>query len=57
MRIMVLSVKGDTPKVVAQDAVKDVRPYIVCCILKDLDFQVEGKFKQFITLQVCTLKG
>lgn len=34
-------------------AVLSVRPYIVCCIVKNLDLQkTANKFKQFITLQV-----
>lgn len=37
-------------------AVVDVRPYIVCCIVRNLDLQkTANTFKQFITLQVTVI--
>lgn len=43
---------NSTLKIVVTDEVKDVRPYIVCCILRRLDLTREESFKKFIALQV-----
>ncbi|GAB6028618.1 hypothetical protein CHUAL_004455 [Chamberlinius hualienensis] len=43
---------GPEPVVVqVMDAVKDIRPYIVCCILRGVNLQEAVNFKSFISLQ------
>jgi len=49
--IRVLRLKDEVPTVMVSDATKDVRQYIVCCILKDVDLKSDGNFKKFIALQ------
>ncbi len=49
--IDVIHMKDESPTVVVEDAVKEIRPYIVCCIVRDLDLAKEGNFKKFIQLQ------
>lgn len=46
----VLHMRDDSPLVVVEDITKEVRPYIVCCIVRDLDL-TDGKFKKFIQMQ------
>lgn len=31
--------------------VQDIRPYIICCICKDLDLETPGLFKKFLSIQ------
>ncbi|XP_072035633.1 leucine-rich repeat-containing protein 47-like [Amphiura filiformis] len=53
--IRVLSVRADdcadNVEVLASKAVASVRPYIVCCIVKDVDLAQGNMFKRFITAQ------
>ncbi|KAL8198598.1 UNVERIFIED_CONTAM: hypothetical protein K2H54_017259 [Gekko kuhli] len=35
----------------ANPAVKEVRPYIVCCVVKGMDFQTGNALKRFLSLQ------
>lgn len=46
-------VHGETVKVSVQPAVLEVRPYIVCTLVKNLDLSDPLKFKKFIAIQVC----
>lgn len=39
------------PEVVVAPEVKEIRPYLVCCVIHDLNFSGD-LFKRFITLQV-----
>jgi len=49
--LSILSVKEDEyPEIVITDAAKEVRPYLVFCIVKDLDLTGEN-LKKFISLQ------
>lgn len=50
-RIEVLHVTDTIPNVIADKEVKTVRPYILCCIVKNLNFTPEN-FKKFIKAQV-----
>lgn len=44
--------EGDgVPSIVVAPGVKEVRPYLVCCVIHNLDFSGD-LFKRFITLQV-----
>lgn len=47
----VLGMKDEVPAVVVTEAVKDVRPYIVCCILQAVDLSGDN-LKKFISVQV-----
>ena len=50
--IDVMHMKGDSPTIeVDLEAVAEVRPYIVCCIVRNLDLSKEGNLKKFIQLQ------
>ena len=50
--IDVMHMKGDSPTVeVDLEAVAEVRPYIVCCIVRQLDLTSQGNLKKFIQLQ------
>ena len=49
-RLEVLHMKSDSPEVVVHENVKNVRPFIVCCIVRNLDL-TGPKFKSFIQLQ------
>lgn len=43
-----------TPLVVkASPCVKEVRPYIVCCVVKGMDFKPGNALKRFLAAQVC----
>lgn len=48
----VIHVKDDTPVIRCSESVKDVRPYIIGCIVRNLDLQDANVFKKFIALQV-----
>ncbi len=54
--IRVLSVRAedcdDNVQVIVSKSVASVRPYIVCCIVKDVDLEQGNMFKRFITAQV-----
>ncbi len=41
-------------KVVMEEAtaILEIRPFIICCICKDLDLETGGNFKKFLTIQV-----
>jgi hypothetical protein len=47
----VVHMKDDSVKVVVEDIVKDTRPYIICCIVRNVNLAKEGNFKKFIQLQ------
>ena len=50
--IDVLHMKTESPTVeVDLEAVAEVRPYIVCCIVRSLDLSRDGNLKKFIQLQ------
>lgn len=49
-RIEVLHVTETVPTIVADKEVKAVRPYILCCIVKNLKFNPDS-FKKFIKMQ------
>ncbi|XP_039251163.1 leucine-rich repeat-containing protein 47-like [Styela clava] len=38
-------------EITVSDEIKDVRPYIVCCVVKRLNLSKEGVFKKFIAIQ------
>lgn len=45
--------KASGLQVTISDSVADVRPYIICCVLRNLSLdKTETMFKQFIALQV-----
>lgn len=48
--LRVLSLTEETPAIRVDPVVKDVRPYMVCCILRKIDLSGEN-FKKFISLQ------
>ena len=50
--IQVLSVQDTCPLVKVSADVRDIRPYIVCCILQNIDLKGEN-LKKFIATQVC----
>ena len=53
-KIYIIQPKDSCSKqVVAKGNVKDVRSYICCAIVKNLDLRDVNVFKKFITLQVC----
>lgn len=41
---------SDTVKVIFDDAVKDVRPYILCCIVENVNL-ADKKFREFLQIQ------
>ena len=44
-------------KVICSPKVSDLRPYIVCCKVSDVNFNEDSNLlKKFITLQVCKFK-
>nr|XP_056720870.1 leucine-rich repeat-containing protein 47 [Euleptes europaea] len=44
--------ENPAPVIVKADpAVKDVRPYIVCCVVKGMDFQTGNALKRFLSVQ------
>jgi len=50
--IDVMHMKGESPTVeVDLEAVAEVRPFIVCCIVRNLDLAKDGNLKKFIQLQ------
>lgn len=49
-KLRILKVTDETPVIKVTDNVKDVRPYIATCIVKNLNF-TEASFKKFIQLQ------
>lgn len=49
--IRVIRLNDHLPAVVALESTKEVRRYIVCCVLRDVDLKSIGKFKKFISLQ------
>ncbi|XP_042857441.1 leucine-rich repeat-containing protein 47-like [Penaeus japonicus] len=52
----VLSLTEETPPIRVDPVVKDVRPYIACCILRKIDLNGEN-FKKFISLQTKLHEG
>ena len=50
-------IHSDKYKVIVEPSVQEVRPYIVCTVIKGLDLSDPSMFKKFITLQVCKLKN
>ena len=49
-------VHGDRYKVIVEPSVQEIRPYIVCTIIKDLDVCDLSMFQKFIALQVSIIK-
>ncbi|XP_064461002.1 leucine-rich repeat-containing protein 47-like [Ornithodoros turicata] len=47
----ILQLQDTSPVVVATDEVHDVRPYVVCCILRKVQLDKEGMLRKFLTLQ------
>ncbi len=37
---------------VSDDSIQEIRPFIVCCICRDLDLETPGLFKKFLSIQV-----
>ncbi|XP_063612403.1 leucine-rich repeat-containing protein 47-like [Penaeus indicus] len=54
--LRVVSLTEETPVVRVDPVVKDVRPYMVCCILQKIDLSGEN-FKKFISLQTKLHEG
>lgn len=50
-KIQILHVCDQTPKIVTTAKAGDIRPYIVSCIVRDVDFQGGTLLKKFITTQ------
>ena len=50
-KLLVMHLKDSVPAVILEDAVKTVRPHIVCCIVPNVSFTTDS-FKKFIQLQV-----
>jgi hypothetical protein len=44
--------KTDCNQVTMTDAVVEVRPFMVCCIIRQLDLETAGNFKKFLNIQV-----
>lgn len=49
-KINVQRTNDDTVKVIYNDLAKDVRPFILCCIVKDVNL-CDGNFKKFLQIQ------
>ena len=45
---------SDNVEIVITKEILDVRPYIVCCIVRDVDLEQGNMLKRFITAQVCS---
>ena len=46
-------VHSDGFKVLVKGTVQDVRPYIVCAVIRNLDLSDMATFRKFINIQVC----
>ena len=46
-------VKTPCNEVTMSDTVAEIRPFIVCCIIRQLDLETPGNFKKFLNIQVC----
>lgn len=53
----VLQLSPQTPVVVVTEAVQEVRPYIVCCVLRGVYLDQDSRLRKFLTLQVSSLAG
>ena len=50
----VLHFRDDGLCITATDRVINIRPYLICCIVKNINFErSKGLFKQFLSVQVC----
>ena len=54
-KIVIVANKDDEKRVICDDSVKEVRPYICCAVVKNLDLSNETVFKDFLSLQVSFL--
>lgn len=43
--------QDSTTSVLMTEAIRDVRPFIICCIMKNVDLSKRNTFKKFISLQ------
>lgn len=50
-KIIIEKYNDDTKKIIYCNEVRDVRPHIVSCILKNIDITDPNKFKHFIQIQ------
>ena len=51
-RLTILQDKTDERRIISHSNVKDVRPFICCLIIKQLDISIPEMFKKFISMQV-----
>ncbi|KAL3244255.1 hypothetical protein MRX96_018879 [Rhipicephalus microplus] len=47
----VLQLSSQSPVVIVSDAVQEVRPYIVCCIIRNVYLDRDNRLRKFLTLQ------
>lgn len=50
----VLQLSAHSPVVVVTEAVQEVRPYIVCCIIRGVFLDRDSRLRKFLALQVPT---
>lgn len=50
-KILIVANKDEEKRVICDDSIKDVRPYICCTVIKNLDLSGESTFKEFLSLQ------
>lgn len=50
--IVILQGTDESKRVVCKPSVAQIRPYIVCCIVRNLQLDVPAKLKKFIAIQV-----
>ncbi|KAH9377172.1 hypothetical protein HPB48_017914 [Haemaphysalis longicornis] len=48
----VLQLNTQSPTVIVSDAVQEVRPYIVCCIMRNVYLDRDNRLRKFLALQV-----
>ncbi|XP_015270177.1 PREDICTED: leucine-rich repeat-containing protein 47 [Gekko japonicus] len=51
VKVLHITVNPAPLSVKASPAVKEVRPYIVCCVVKGMDFQTGNALKRFLSVQ------
>lgn len=51
--IQVIAAGEDSKRIVVKPSVISIRPYIVCCILRNLQLDEPAKLQKFISIQAC----
>ena len=48
-------IKNVCNEVTMTESVIDLRPFMICCIIRQLDLETPGNFKKFLNIQVLSL--